>query len=83
MAQIDIQKKEGPPSWVWIAGVVALLVLVAVVWAVMSNGDDRDDTRMYQDTVPATERGTAPTSGLDRAEDITAYLVLSEVAVQA
>jgi hypothetical protein len=83
MAQIDIQKKEGPPSWVWIAGVIALLVVVAVVWAVMSNDDGRDDTRMHQDTVPAAERGTMPTSGLDHAEDMATYIVFSEVAVQA
>jgi hypothetical protein len=76
MAQIDIQKKEGPPTWVWIAGALALLVLVGVLWAVMSNGDDRDDTRMHQDTLPAEQRGTTPTSGLDR-DDVAGYLVFS------
>lgn len=90
MAQIDIQKNEGPPAWVWIAGVIALLVVVGVVWAVMSNDGDRDDTRMYQDTVPGAERGTMPNSSLDRADHVATYVVFSEypirvgsVAVQA
>jgi hypothetical protein len=76
MAQIDIQKKEGPPTWVWIAGVVALLVVVGVVWALVANDGDRDDTRMHQDTLPA-EQGTIPTSGLDRADVIAASVVFS------
>jgi hypothetical protein len=78
MAQIDIQKKEGPPTWVWIVGVIALLVVVGVVWAVMANNNDRDDTRMHQDTVPAAQRGTTPTSGLDPAADMGTYVVFSE-----
>lgn len=53
MAEIDIQEKRGQPAWVWILAALALLVLVGVIWALTRNGDDRDDTMMYQDTVPA------------------------------
>jgi hypothetical protein len=53
VADIDIQRKEGQPAWVWIAAIVGLLVVAAVIWAVTSNRDDRDDARMQRDTVPA------------------------------
>lgn len=42
MAEIEIQKKEGPPAWIWIVGILALLVLVGVIWALTQGGDDRD-----------------------------------------
>jgi hypothetical protein len=74
MAEIDIQEKRGQPMWVWIAAIVALLVVAGVVWALVSNNDDRDDATMRQDTVPT--RPGAPTSGLDRAPDV----VLASVA---
>jgi hypothetical protein len=53
MAEIDIQKKEGTPAWAWIVGLLALLAVVGVIWAVMGNDDDRTDTRVGQDTVSA------------------------------
>jgi hypothetical protein len=82
MAEIDIQEKQGQPMWVWVLGILALLVLVGVIWAVMRNGDDRDEARMYQDTVPPA-RDTL-ISGLDRADDAVAeYVVFSRQPVQA
>jgi hypothetical protein len=67
VANIDLQRKEGQPPWVWIAAIVGLLVVAAVIWAVMSNGDDRD-TMMPRDTVPADTLPAArdtPISWLD------------------
>jgi hypothetical protein len=82
MAEIDIQEKRGQPMWVWILGIVALLVLAGVIWALMANRDDRDDARMQRDTVP-TAPGT-PTSELDRADDtVLAYVVFSETPAKA
>ncbi len=51
MADLDIQKKEGS-MWPWILGILAVLVLAGVIWAV-TRSDDRDDARMHRDTVPA------------------------------
>jgi hypothetical protein len=68
MAEIDIQEKRGQPTWVWIAGIVAVLVVAGVLWALLANGDDRDNATMRQDTVPTTP--AAPTSGLDGAPDV-------------
>jgi hypothetical protein len=59
VADIDIQRKEGQPAWVWIAAVVGLLLLAVIIWAVMSNGDDDGDAWMQRDTVPAV-RDTFP-----------------------
>lgn len=53
MANIDLQRKDGQPPWIWIVAIVGVLVVAAVIWAVMSNRDDRVDTRMQRDTVPA------------------------------
>jgi hypothetical protein len=87
MAQIDIQEKQGQPMWVWIAAIVALLVVGGVIWALMRNGDDRDDARMHQDTVPWRDTVPAaprtPTSGIERTDDaVLAYLVFSEEPVR-
>jgi hypothetical protein len=57
MAEIDIQKKEGQPAWVWIAGVVALLVVIGVIWAVTRDDDTYDDPGVRQDTVPTETTG--------------------------
>jgi hypothetical protein len=57
MAEIDIQKKKGQPAWVWILGVVALLVVVGVIWAVTRDNDTHDDPGVRQDTVPAQTTG--------------------------
>lgn len=81
MAQIDIQKKEGPPTWVWIAGVIALLLVAGVVWALVTNDGDRDDTRMHQDTLPE-EQGTIPRSGLDQPDVIAASVVFAAQPVR-
>lgn len=53
MADIDVQRKQGQPAWVWIAAIVGLLAVVAVIWALASNRDDRDDAQIRRDTVPA------------------------------
>jgi hypothetical protein len=75
MAEIDIQKKEGPGVWPWILGVIALLVLVGVIWALMRDDDDRDEMVMHQDTVTAVDH-TAPRA--DRADGAVAeYLAFS------
>jgi hypothetical protein len=82
MAEIDIQEKRGQPMWVWIVGILALVVLVGVIWALTTRGDDRDDAMMQRDTMPAAP--TAPTSRVDRADDaVLAALVFSETPVQA
>jgi hypothetical protein len=82
MAEIDIQEKRGQPMWVWILGILAVLVVAGVIWAVTRNGDGRDDARMERDTVPAARQ--MPTSGLDRAEAaVLASLVFCEEAEQA
>jgi hypothetical protein len=52
VANIDLQRKEGQPPWVWIVAIVGLIAVVAVIWAV-TRTDDRGDTRMQRDTVPA------------------------------
>jgi len=52
MAEIDVQKKEGPPAWIWIVGILALLVLVGVIWALTQGDDrDRDQDRARGDTI--------------------------------
>jgi hypothetical protein len=56
MAEIDIQKKSGPPAWIWIAVALGVLLLIGVIWAVTQNGDTRDREAMPADTV----RDTAP-----------------------
>jgi len=53
VADIDLQRKEGQPPWVWIAAIVGLIVVAAVIWAVTSDRDDRVDAPMQRDTVPA------------------------------
>jgi hypothetical protein len=81
VAEIDIQEKRGQPMWAWILGILALLVLAGVIWAVTRDDDRRDDTRMERDTVPATP---TPNSGIDRAENaVLAYVVFTELPVQA
>jgi hypothetical protein len=89
MAEIDIQEKRGQPMWVWIAAIVALLVVAGVVWALVANNDDRDDATMRQDTVPTMRQDTVPTrpggptSGLDRAQDIVlASVTFSEAPMR-
>jgi hypothetical protein len=97
MAEIDIQEKRGQPMWVWIAAIVALLVVAGVVWALVANNDDRDDATMRQDTVPTMRQDTvptmrqdtvptrpgAPTSGLDRAQDmVLASVTFSEAPMR-
>jgi hypothetical protein len=53
MAEINIEKKSGPPAWLWIVG---LVVLALIAWAVISmmTGDDRDDWTTAQDTAVTT-----------------------------
>jgi hypothetical protein len=53
VANIDLQRKEGQPPWVWIAAIVGLIIVAAIIWAAMSNRDDRGDARIHRDTVPA------------------------------
>jgi hypothetical protein len=74
VANIDLQRKDGQPPWVWIAAVVGLLVVVAVIWAVTSNGDDRADTRMQRDTVPAPRDTIGRIEG--SGEAMPEYIVL-------
>jgi len=77
MAEIDIQEKQGGPIWPWILGILAVLVLVGVIWAVTRPGDDRDDMRTHPDTVPTT-RDTIIT-GLDLGDgDIAEYVVFRD-----
>jgi hypothetical protein len=72
MANIDLQRKEGQPPWVWIAAIVGLLAVVAVIWAVTSN---RDDARMQRDTVPAAR--DTPVGWIDGSDSaMPEYIVL-------
>jgi hypothetical protein len=80
VAEIDIQEKRGQPMWAWILGILALLVLAGVIWAVTRNGDRVDDRAMERDTVPATQM---PNSGVDHAADaVLAYAMFDETPVQ-
>jgi hypothetical protein len=75
MADIDIQRKEGQPAWVWIAAVVGVLVLAGIIWAVMSNRDDHDDAQMRRDTIPAAR--DTPVGWLEHGRDaVPDYLTL-------
>jgi hypothetical protein len=49
MAEIPIQEKRGSKSWLWI---LALVVLAALAWMLLSNNDDD-----AAGTVPAAETG--------------------------
>jgi len=62
MAEIDIQKKQGPSPWVWVAVAIGVLLLIGVIWALTQNGDTRDRGVMPADTLPATW-DTAPAAG--------------------
>jgi hypothetical protein len=54
MADIDIQKKEGPGIWPWILGVA---VLALVVWGVIEmTGNDRTAADPQEPAVPAAEQ---------------------------
>jgi hypothetical protein len=54
MADIDIQKKEGPGIWPWILGIA---VLALVVWGVMEmTGSDRTAADPQEPAVPAAEQ---------------------------
>jgi hypothetical protein len=74
VADIDIQRKQGQPAWVWIAAIVAVLALAGVIWAVMANRDDADDARMHRDTVPAAR--DTPVGWLERGNDAMPDVVL-------
>jgi hypothetical protein len=68
VADIDIQKKEGQPAWVWIAAVVAILALAGVLWAVLGDRDDTRDDGMRRDTLPAAR--DTPVGWLERTHDV-------------
>jgi hypothetical protein len=54
VADIDIQKKEGPGIWPWILGIA---VLALVVWGVMEmTGNDRTAADPQEPAVPAAEQ---------------------------
>jgi nitrogen fixation-related uncharacterized protein len=74
MADIDIQEKRGQPAWVWVAVAIGVLALIAVIWALTSGRDDRDDTRIRQDTVPAAR--DTPFGSLDRPHDTSPEFVV-------
>jgi hypothetical protein len=65
MADINIQRKQGPPIVPIVLGVLALVAVAAVIWWLMSRGDDADaaPATMTQDTVmeaPAGAMAGAP-----------------------
>jgi hypothetical protein len=75
VADIDVQRKQGQPAWIWIAAIVGLLAVVAVIWTLASSRDDRDDTRIRRDTVPAAR--DTPIGWIDGAgEATTEHIVL-------
>jgi hypothetical protein len=53
MAEIDIQKKEGPPIVPIVLGVLALVLIIAAVWYFTGNDDDgvADGPMMPADTI--------------------------------
>jgi hypothetical protein len=59
VADIDVERKSGPPAWMWILG---LILLALIIWAIVSMMG-RDDTRTVApltDTVAPVETTTAP-----------------------
>jgi len=82
MAEIDIQKKEGTPVWAWIVGLLALLLVVGVIWAVMGTDDDRTDTRVGQDTVSAVGDTAARADRAQTDGAVAAYLEFSRRPAQ-
>jgi len=65
MANIDIERKSGPPVLPIVLGVLALLVVAGLLWWLLGNGDTRDDAApgaMTQDT--AWEAGPATTAAV-------------------
>jgi hypothetical protein len=75
VANIDLQRKEGQPPWVWIAAIIGLIIVAAIIWAAMSNRDDRGDDRLRRDTVPAA-RDTIVGWIDDSGEALPEYIVL-------
>jgi hypothetical protein len=59
VADIDVERKSGPPVWMWILG---LLLLGLIIWAIVSmmNRDDRRDVAPMTDTVGTTWDTVAP-----------------------
>lgn len=53
MADINVERKAGPPAWLWILG---LLLLALAIWAIASMaGRDDPDTVAVVDTLGTTE----------------------------
>ncbi len=66
MADIDVERKSGPPAWMWIVG---LILLALIIWAIVSMMG-RDDTRTVP---PLTDTAVAP-MGTDPAPAATGTL---------
>jgi hypothetical protein len=58
VADIDVERKAGPPIWMWILG---LLLLALIIWAIVSMMG-RDDTRTV---APMTDTAVAPVGMAD------------------
>jgi hypothetical protein len=58
VADIDVERKAGPPVWMWILG---LLLLALIIWAIVSMMG-RDDTRTV---APLTDTAVAPVGMTD------------------
>ncbi len=61
MADLNIQKKEGPNIWPWILGALAL---IALVWVLIeaTDGDDRIDEQIIADTTAELTTPVAPSA---------------------
>jgi hypothetical protein len=74
MAKIDIERKEGTPILPILLGVLALVAVGAIVWWLMSNGDQRGDAApgaVAQDT--AWEAGPATTATAGAPQEVQAF----------
>jgi hypothetical protein len=63
MADIDIERKSGPPIWAWLLGLLALALLIWLIASMMGRDDSRVDSRDPAAVVaPAGETtvGTVP-----------------------
>jgi methyl-accepting chemotaxis protein len=64
VADINVERKAGPPVWMWILG---LLLLALIIWAIFSMMG-RDDRQVV---APVTDTAVAPIGTTERAAPVT------------
>lgn len=58
MADIDVQRREGAPIWLWLVGAALLALLIWAIFAI--TGRDDEQIGMVQDTTMVAATETAP-----------------------